>query len=64
MEGGSVEWKAARASRRLSPELILSSPGTARLPPFISFSTSFPEPDSAVIDQKLANEPKLSTRGH
>jgi hypothetical protein len=36
--GGSVGWRVARASRRLSPEPISSLPTTARLPPSISFS--------------------------
>jgi hypothetical protein len=36
--GGSVGWRVARASRRLSPEPISSLPATARLPPSISFS--------------------------
>ncbi|HKC15712.1 MAG TPA: hypothetical protein VKC11_03300 [Steroidobacteraceae bacterium] len=36
--GGSVGSLAALASRRPTPALISSSPGTANQPPFISFS--------------------------
>jgi hypothetical protein len=35
--------------RQLTPGLISSLSGTAGLPPFISFSTSYPELDSAVM---------------
>jgi hypothetical protein len=41
--GNGVEsngWRAFLVKRRLTPELISSLPGTAGLPPFISFSTS------------------------
>jgi hypothetical protein len=41
--GGSNGYRAALVSRRLTPGLISSLPGTAGLPPFISFSTSYPE---------------------
>ena len=47
--GGRVKWyQAALERHQLTPGLISSLPGTAGLPPFISFSTSYPELDSAV----------------
>ena len=48
MAGGSDGYRAALVRRQLTPGLISSLPGTAGLPPFISFSTSYPELDSAV----------------
>ena len=48
MSGGSTGYRAALVRRQLTPELISSLLGTDGLPPFISFSTSFPELDSAV----------------
>ena len=48
MGGGSSGYRAALVRRQLTPALISSLPGTAGLPPFISFSTSYPELDSAV----------------
>src|SRR6266481_1553656 len=47
MAGGSNGYRAALARRQLTPGLISSLPGTAGLLPFISFSTSYPELDSA-----------------
>jgi SnoaL-like domain len=44
MVGGSHGYRAALAMRQNTPERISSSPGTAGLPPFISSSTSCPEP--------------------
>jgi SnoaL-like domain len=42
--GGLVRWVSGRpGERRLTPELISSLPGTAGLPPFISFSISYPD---------------------
>jgi hypothetical protein len=42
--GGRIRWvSAAPVRRQLTPGLISSLPGTAGLPPFISFSTSYPE---------------------
>jgi hypothetical protein len=35
--------------RQLTPGLISSLPATAVLPPFISFSTSYPELNSTVL---------------
>ena len=45
MAGGSDGYRAALVRRQLTPGLISSSPGMAGLPPFISFSTSYPELD-------------------
>ena len=42
--GGRIQWVSGRpGERQLTPGLISSLPGTAGLPPFISFSTSYPE---------------------
>ena len=41
--GGSSGYRAALVRRPLTPGLISSLSGTAGLPPFISFSTSYPE---------------------
>src|SRR6266478_2905735 len=41
--GGSSGYRAALVRRQLTPGLISSLPGTAGLPPSISFSTSYPE---------------------
>jgi len=48
MAGGSNGYRAALVSLRLTPGLISSLPRTAGFPPFISFSTSYRELDSAV----------------
>ena len=48
MADGSNGYRAALVRRQLTPGLISSLPGRAGLPPFISFSTSYPELDSAV----------------
>ena len=48
MAGGSNGYRAALVRDQLTPGLISSLPETAGLPPFISFSTSYPELDSAV----------------
>src|SRR5204863_8272005 len=51
MAGGANGYRAALVNRQLTPALISSLPGTAGLPPCISFSTSYPElpetPDAA-----------------
>src|SRR5882762_4953446 len=47
MAAGSNGYRAALVRRQLTPGLISSLPGTAGLPPFIFFSTSYPELDSA-----------------
>src|SRR4029077_8957922 len=44
--GGSDGERAALVRRQLTPGLISSLPAMAGLPPFISFSTSYPELDS------------------
>jgi hypothetical protein len=43
--GRSDGYRAALVRRQLMPGLISSSPGMAGLPPFICFSTSYPELD-------------------
>jgi hypothetical protein len=48
MAGGYNGYLAAPVRRQLTPGLISSLPGTAGLRPFISFSTSCGELDSAV----------------
>ena len=50
MAGASNGYQAALVRRQLTPGLISSFPGTARLPPFIYFSTSYPELGSVVCD--------------
>src|ERR1700686_2512411 len=49
MAGWSAGYQAARVRRQLTRGPISSLPGTAGLPPFISFSTSYPELNSAVL---------------
>jgi hypothetical protein len=49
MPGESNGYRAVLVRRQLTPGLISSLLGTAGLPPFISFSTSYSEPDSAVV---------------
>jgi len=44
MPGESNGYRAVLARRQLTPGLISSLPGTAGSPPFISFSTNYPEP--------------------
>src|SRR5205809_6697762 len=48
MAGGSNGYRAALVRRQHTVVLISSFPGTAGLPPCISFSTSYRELDSAV----------------
>src|SRR3989441_10411890 len=48
MAGWSAGYQAARVKRQLTPGPISSLPGTAGSLPFISFSTSYRELDSAV----------------
>ena len=47
MAGGSNGYRALLVRRQLTPGQISSLSGTAGLPPFISFSTSYPEMDPA-----------------
>src|SRR5437870_9118260 len=48
--GGQVQWVSGALERcQLTPGLISSFPRTARLLPFISFSTSYPELDFAAL---------------
>jgi|SRR5580704_14927488 hypothetical protein len=47
--GGRVKWVSGHPGE-LTPGLISSSRETAGFPPFISFSTSYPELDSAAHD--------------
>ena len=56
MAGGSNGYRAALVRRQLTPELISSLPGTAGLPPFISFLTSYPELDFAQKIAETANK--------
>ena len=54
--GGRVKWVAGRpARRRLTPELISSSPATAASQLSTSFSTSCPELDPAANDTRMTN---------
>src|SRR5215469_15760652 len=48
MAGWSAGYRAARVRRQLTRGLISLLPGTAGLPRFICFSTSYPELDFAV----------------
>src|SRR5262249_61586365 len=48
MAAGSNGYRAGLMRRQLTPGLTSLLPGTAGLPPFISFSISYPELDSAV----------------
>src|SRR5437868_11453997 len=52
MAGGSNGYRAALVRRQLTPGLTSSFPGTAGLPPFISFSTSYPELDFSALRQR------------
>jgi hypothetical protein len=48
MAGGSNGYRAVLVRRQLTTGLTSSLPGTAGLPPFISSSTSYPEPSRLV----------------
>src|SRR6202043_2997187 len=64
MAGWSAGYQAARVRRQLTQEPISSLPGTAGLPPFISFSTSYPELNSAVLrhtdNERFVGNPYLT----
>src|ERR1700751_2127756 len=47
--GGADGERGGLGRRQLTPGLISSLPAVAGLPPFISFSTSYPELNSAVL---------------
>ena len=49
MAGWSGGYQASRVSRQLTPGQISSLPRAAGSPPFISFSTNYPDLDSAVL---------------
>src|SRR5438309_2983795 len=61
MAGWSDGYRADLVRRRLTPELISSLPGTAGLPPFISFSTSYPELESFVAKRMKATTHELES---
>src|SRR5580693_3602960 len=61
MAGLSDGYQAARVRRRLTPGLISLLPGTAGSPPFICFSTSYPELDFAVPRNCKGVERSLKT---
>ena len=56
MAGWSAGYQAARVRRQHTLVLISSLPGTAGLPPFIFFSTNYPDLDSAVLNRHRDNE--------
>ena len=53
MAGGSNGYRALPVRRQLTPGLISSLSGTAGLPPFISFSTSYPKRASCMTLRPL-----------
>ena len=63
MVGGSNGYQAALARRQLTLGLISSLPGMAGLPPFISFSTSYPElyPAARRLIPKAGNGGRLGS---
>ena len=56
MAGGSNGYRAALVRHQLTPGLISSFPGTAGLPRFISFSTSYLELPDVDADLRLLND--------
>ena len=56
MAGGSNGYRAALVRHQLTPGLISSLPGTAGLPPFISFSTSYLELPDVDAVLRLLND--------
>jgi len=61
MAGWSDGYRADLVRRQLTPELISSLPGTAGLPPFISFSTSYPELERFVAKRMKATTYELES---
>ena len=61
MAGWSDGYRADLVRRRLTPELISSLPGTAGLPPFISFSISYPELERFVAKRMKATTHELES---
>src|SRR5260370_9552744 len=65
MAGWSAGYQAPRVRRQLTRGPISSLPGTAGLPPFISFSTSYPELNSAVLrhtdNERLVGNPEVKS---
>ena len=59
MADGSNGYRVAPVRRQLTPGLISSLPETAGLPPFISFSTSYPELLDSVV-RRLVHVPEAS----
>src|SRR4029077_15010072 len=60
MAGGSNGYRVALVRRRFTPGLISSLPGTAGLPPFISFLTSYPElPFTSSVDLRRPFVPRV-----
>jgi hypothetical protein len=55
MAGGSAGGQTALTSRRLTPEPISSSLGTARLPPSIFSLTNFRDLDTAAANVRFAS---------
>ncbi len=55
--------RAALVRSRLIPGLISSLPGMAGLPPFISFSASYPDLDPAVHRHILSSTITTNTAG-
>src|SRR5437870_2322560 len=51
MAGDPTGYRAARVRRQLTPGLISSLPGTAGLPPCISFSTSYLETGARSLEE-------------
>jgi hypothetical protein len=63
MAGGSSGYRVALVRHPLTPGLISSLPGTAGLPPFICFSTSYPElPLILAVSFKLAKRSSWPVR--
>src|SRR5216684_3761844 len=68
MAGWSAGYQADRVRRQLTPGPISSLPGTAGLPSYISFSTSSPELESAVLrhtdNERFVGKPEVILGPH